>query len=234
MRLASEVEESSTIEEPSYKYTQLSDGAKEKVKQWWYEHGADYDWYDDTYERFKEEGYELGFQLGVINFSGFYSQGDGACWSGHIDVVAWLRSHCDDSIARDAWIQLITEDYASKHIPIGFSGHYSHSGAMNVSYWEGMIDGECTDTDDGIVLLQRDTIFKGMHYKDLLNIITSSDFPYKNTSDLAEAIEESARDYADELYKQLREEYEYITSEANLIEMCEINEWVFNDEGEMV
>jgi hypothetical protein len=73
-----------------------------------------------------------------------------------------------------------------------------------------------------------------MHYKDLLNIITSSDFGFKSMSDLAEAIEQSARDYADELYKQLREEYEYITSTENLIEMCDINDWKFNNEGEMV
>jgi hypothetical protein len=83
-------------------------------------------------------------------------------------------------------------------------------------------------------LMQQESIFKGMNALDLLNIITSSDFEFKSMSDIAEAVEESAKDYADELYKQLREEYEYLTSEKNLIESCEANDWQFNEEGEMV
>ena len=224
-----------TIEKQSYSIQQLIEldqhEAVEKIKQWWYEHGAEYEWWDCTYESFKEEGYELGFLVGKMNFSGFYSQGDGACWSGQIDIVQWLRAHTSDSIARDAWIQLINEDFAEKHIPIGFNGHHSHSGTMSVAYWENLLNADLEGDD---VFLFKDSIFKGMHYKDLLNIITSSDFPYKSEADIAEAIEQSAKDYADELYKQLREEYEYITSTENLIEMCDINDWKFNNEGEMV
>ena len=228
-----------TIERQSYTIQQLieldQDHAVEKIKQWWYEHGAEYEWWDCAYEDFKREGCELGFDIGNINFSGFHSQGDGACWSGHIDVVAWLRAHTSDSIARDAWLQLINEDYTEKNIPIGFNGRYSHSGTMSVAYWEGMLDDEYKfDEEQWDHRLNKDSIFKGMHYKDLLNIITSSDFPYKSMADITEAIEQSAKDYADELYKRLREEYEYITSTENLIEMCDINDWKFNNEGEMV
>lgn len=224
-----------TIEE-TFTYQQLSDEAKEKVKAWWYEHGLWHDWYEDSYERFKEEGYELGFVIGRINFTGFYSQGDGACWSGQIDLVQWLNTHTEDSIAREAWCQLMQEGWADKHIPIGFDGRYSHSGTMSIGYWDGMIgdpDG-IRDLEPDHQLMQQASIFKGMNALDLLNIITSSDFPYKSMADIAEATHESARDYADEIYKQLREEYEYLTSEANLIEMCDINDWQFNNEGEMV
>lgn len=233
MQTIEEVEEIST----TYTYQQLTDEAKEKVKQWWYEHGLWDEWYDDTYERFKEEGYALGFNIGRINFSGFYSQGDGACWSGQIDIVAWLRSHCEDCIALEAWYQLIQEGWTEKHIPIGFgSNHYSHSGTMSCSYWDGMIGDpdSIKDLEPEHQLMQQESIFKGMNALDLLNIITSSDFEFKSMSDIAEAVEESARDYADELYKQLREEYEYLTSEKNLIESCEANDWQFNNEGEMV
>ena len=228
------------IEKQSYTIQQLMEldqhEAVEKIKQWWYQHGSDYQWWDDTYERFKEEGYELGFLIGKMYFSGFYSQGDGASWSGQIDIVAWLRAHTEDSIAREAWIQLINEGWANKHIPVGQSGRYCHSDTMSVAYWDGMIgDPESIqDLEPSHQLMQQESIFKGMNALDLLNLITSSDFPYKSMADIAEAIEQSARDYADELYKQLREEYEYITSTENLIEMCDINDWKFNNEGEMV
>jgi hypothetical protein len=224
-----------TLEEPSYTYQQLSDEAKERVKQWWYEHGAEHGWHEYVYENVKEEGADLGFDIGRMNFSGFYSQGDGACWSGHIDVVVWLRTHTEDSIAREAWIQLINEGWTDKRMPIGFDGRYSHSGTMNIGYWEGLIgdpDG-IKDLEPDHQLMQRDTIFKGMTPLDLLNIITSSDFPYKSMADIAEAIEQSAKDYADELYNRLRDEYEYITGEENLIEMCDINDWKFDEEGGM-
>jgi hypothetical protein len=132
-----------TIEKQSYTIQQLIEldqhEAVEKIKQWWYEHGSDYQWWDDTYEQYKEEGYELGFLIGKMYFSGFYSQGDGASWSGQIDIVAWLRAHTEDSIAREAWIQLINEGWAEKHMPVGQSGHYCHSGTMSVAYWDGMI-----------------------------------------------------------------------------------------------
>jgi hypothetical protein len=226
-----------TMEElKTYTYEQLTDEAKENVKQWWWEHGAEYEWWDCAYEDFKEDGKALGFDVGKINFSGFYSQGDGACWSGQIDVVVWLRAHCEDSIARDAWCQLINEGWADKQLPVGYSNnHYSHSGTMSVSYWEGLIGDpdSIKDLEPEHQLMQRDTIFKSMSALDLLNLITSSDFLYTNMADIAEAIEQSARDYADELYKRLREEYEYITSEANLIEMCDINDWKFDEGGRM-
>lgn len=220
------------ITETTYTYQELSDEAKEVVKRWWYEHGVDPDWYDYVYENFKNEGYELGFDVGRMNFSGFYSQGDGACWSGQIDIVAWLRSHCEDSIARDAWCALIQDDFTGKHMPIGYnSNHYSHSGTMSISHWEGAMFDYNLEGDEAT--LREQSIFKGMNCYDVFKIITSSDFPYKSVADLAEAIEQSARDYADELYKQLREEYEHIISEENLIEMCEINDWKFDEEGKM-
>jgi hypothetical protein len=82
--------------------------------------------------------------------------------------------------------------------------------------------------------MQQESIFKGMNALDLLNLITSSDFDLKSMADIADALKESAKDYADKLYKQLREEYEYMTSEESLIESCEANDWQFNNEGEMV
>jgi hypothetical protein len=226
MHTTEEVEISST----TYTYQQLTDEAKEKVKQWWCEHGLWHKWYDDTYERFKEDGYALGFVIDKMNFTGFYSQGDGACWSGQIDVATWLKTHTEDSIARDAWCALIAEDFCDKHFSIHFRGHYSHSNTMICVGWD-WID---ANGEEDYLYLTKPSIFQGMHYKELHNLIRSTDFPYTDPNDIEQAGFESAKDYADELYKQLREEYEYLTSEESLIESCEANDWQFNNEGEMV
>jgi hypothetical protein len=214
-------------EQTRFKYEELSDEAKEKVKQWWYEDGAEHEWWDCVYEDAKEQGKELGFDIGRINFSGFYSQGDGACWSGQIGIVRWMRAHCKDSIALDAWAQLVDEGWLDSTLAIGYRDHPYRSGTMSVS-WYAELDGIEDNEVEG------ECIFKGMPANELVKLITSSDLEYKSMADLTEAIEQSAREYADKIYNQLREEYEYITSEANLIEMCEINDWRFDDEGRLV
>ena len=227
MHTTEEVEEIST----TYTYQQLTDEAKEKVKQWWYEHGAEYDWWDDTYEDFKRDGYELGFVIDKMNFTGFYSQGDGACWEGQIDVATWLKTHTEDSIARDAWRALIAEDFCDKHFSIHTkNNHYSHSNTMTCVGWD-WVD---ANGEEDYLYLTKPSIFQGMHYKELHNLIRSTDFPYTDPNDIEQAGFESAKEYADELYKRLREEYEYLTSEESLIESCEANDWQFNEEGEMV
>jgi len=230
MQTIEEVEEIST----TYTYQQLTDEAKEKVKAWWSEHGIWDDWYEDTYERFKKEGYALGFVIDKMNFSGFYSQGDGACWSGQVDVATWLKTHTEDSIARDAWCALIAEDFCDKHFSIHTrSNHYSHSNTMTCVGWD-WIDVDCSDLENSNHYLTDPSIFQGMQYTELHNLIRSTDFPYTDPNDIEQAGFESAKEYADELYERLKTEYEYLTSEKNLIESCEANDWQFNNEGEMV
>lgn len=228
-----------TIVEPqTYTIQQLieleQDEALERIRHWWQEHGAEHDWWDYIYDDAKSEGYQLGFVINDINFSGFYSQGDGACWEGQVDLAQWLKTHTEDSIGREAWLTLIREEYCDKHLGVSFSGRYSHSNTMrcNGLDWVDDIDGFGIRDEDAF--LKGDSIFNGMRYTDLHNIIRSSGYPYTDPNDLEEAMFESAKDYADEIYSRLRKEYEYIMSDENLIEMCSINEWKFNKEGEMV
>jgi hypothetical protein len=96
------------------------------------------------------------------------------------------------------------------------------------------VDVDCSDVENSNHYLTQPSIFQGMQYTELHNLIRSTDFPYTDPNDIEQAGFESAKDYADELYKQLREEYEYLTSEASLIEACEANDWKFNNEGEMI
>jgi hypothetical protein len=95
------------------------------------------------------------------------------------------------------------------------------------------LDVDLSDEHNPSHYIQQPSIFQGMKYTELHNLIRSTDYPYKDPNDIEKDAFESAKDYADEMYKRLREEYEYITSEENLIEMCSINDWKFNNEGEL-
>ena len=43
-----------------------------------------------------------------------------------------------------------------------------------------------------------------------------------------------AQKYADEIFKQLREEYDAYTSEEYFIDLCDINGWRFDNNGNIV
>jgi hypothetical protein len=48
--------------------------------------------------------------------------------------------------------------------------------------------------------------------------------------ELVEWVQEEARDYAQDIYTQLEEEHDYLTSEESFIEHCECNDVQFDVE----
>jgi hypothetical protein len=217
-----------TIEVEVYKWEELSQTAKDRARDWYIE-GMDYEWWEGVYESVKEDGYELGFCIDDIRFSGFWSQGDGASWTGQVDVRQWLEKHGPDSIGVSAWCALIQEDVVSKHIQVTQSGHYSHHETMGFANVEDHTD---EFTDDWQMELT--SIFKGMEVQHLFDIIVTDDTcPYKNVDDLTTAIAISAKDYAKDIYVRLREEYEYLCSEEMMIDHFEANDYHFTNEGEL-
>lgn len=220
--------------ETAYKWEELSQTAKDKARHHYIENFT-YDWWDSVYEMAKEDGYTKGFCIDHIYFSGFWSQGDGACWVGQVDVRQWLESHCKDSIGISAWCELIQEDYVQKHISVRQSGNYSHEHTMRFSDLDFELDTDPENASTNGFPMANDTIFKGMEWKLLLNIIVADEAcPYQSLEQIQEDIEESARDYARHIYKQLEEEYEYLTSEEAVGEFYEANDFLFNEEGEAI
>ena len=63
-----------------YKFNELADGVKEKVRDRYRENYPDTEWWDIIYERIMEKAEEYGITLKDedIQFTGFWSQGDGA------------------------------------------------------------------------------------------------------------------------------------------------------------
>lgn len=217
-----------TIEVEVFKYGELSESAQQKAREWYIE-CMDYEWWDSVYELAIEDGYEKGFCIDKIYFSGFYSQGDGASWVGQVDVRQWLETHEKDSIGLSAWCQLIQEDVVTRHVKVDqISSHYSHENTMRFS---DVLDDEGVEDDD---LMQLPSIFKGMPVHHLFDIIaTDDDCPIKTTEGLTQAIEESAKAYARDIYQRLREEYEYLCSEEMMIDHFECNDYYFDETGRL-
>lgn len=87
-----------TIETKVFQYAELDDDAKEKARDWYRSGALDYDWWDYMYEHVSTAARLIGIELEYrqaknqkgepiagqpcIWFSGFSSQGDGACFEG--------------------------------------------------------------------------------------------------------------------------------------------------------
>ena len=136
-------------------------------------------------------------------------------------MVAWLDKHKPEDAQAHVVIALIENDWAEKKLKISFSSsHYTHSNTMvrNNWYWQ-------TDTDTHLEV----GMFKGASVSNLFDALPED---YADT--IADEVLQSARNYADEIYKQLRDEYERMCSEEYIAELCDANEYLFNKKGELL
>lgn len=216
-------------------YNELSATAQERVREQ-YINSLDYEWWDCVYEDAIENGKELGFYIDKIYFSGFWSQGDGASWEGQVDVGQWLKTHTEDSIGLTAWVELINNNWASKHIKVSSkNNHYSHSGTMSFDHWEIFINLNYEPEDNLLGAFGGSSILQDMPVATVMDLIMADPHTkLKREDDVAEAIAESARDYADEIYKKLQKEYEWLCSELVMVEHFEANDINFDEEGEVL
>lgn len=86
------------IEKTIYQFDELTDSAKEKARNW-YRRACDEDtfWSEIVIDMAKEAGNMIGFDVDEIYWRGFWSQGDGACWTGSVRYAAG----CARGVARE-------------------------------------------------------------------------------------------------------------------------------------
>ena len=183
-----------------------------------------------THYKEDEELKAKGFDIDEIHYSGFSSQGDGACWKGRVDLkkyitLNWLAPEV--AVKREVILALLDNDDITPRVMISLMpSRYSHSNTMQV--------------DDGIevyfnsrVIIDatgcRDSIFFGAYSQDILEAIGGEAF----LREVEDEVLSAAKELADTIYKALEKEYEYQHSEECVSELAEANDWDFNEEGEM-
>lgn len=134
-----------TIETTVYAYNELSDKAKEKAKAWYSETLDSSDYYH-VQENFEDQLRIIGFYDVVTQWSGFNSQGDGACFTGRFecsDVATALAKlneyhNFDKEFLEQAAIILnIANNFNMKGETLRFrvihSGRYYHHNSIDLS-----------------------------------------------------------------------------------------------------
>jgi hypothetical protein len=116
-----------------YQYDELSDEAKEKAREKLRDVNVEYDkWWDFVYGYWTEKLEAIGFEDIDIRFSGFWNQGDGASFTGNVDLVKYIRSQrmatrfrfLLDGIKKHGWC---LETFITR------SGNYVHECSTDIS-----------------------------------------------------------------------------------------------------
>lgn len=195
-----------------YSYADASEELKKKIL----ENHADINvnhssWADWTIDEEKADLEEQGFLEPTIYFSGFWSQGDGACFDiKKFDVAQYIKFH---KLEKD--FPKITSQ------PAPFFGyikkldsHYSHENTR--SFYVNIEESEFT--------LQESTEeWRNAYMRE-----------YEKEAELLEAhIEETRYNLSKNIYKNLQNVYESLCEDEEVIATLEANEYLFNEDGQI-
>ena len=113
-----------------FSFIELSKEGKEKAIENYYDISVGYDWWEIVEEDFKEQMNTKGFMISRIYFTGFASQGDGACFEGEmINLKRFLNSSKRQKEFKP-FIELASEQDLT--ITTKQRGRYCHEQCMDV------------------------------------------------------------------------------------------------------
>lgn len=237
-----------------YKFEELSDLAKEKAREWWRrcQDGDNY-WSEFTIEEAVEQGQLLGIEFKehdvktiggktygkpCIWWSGFWSQGDGACFEG-----TWHASKVNADKVADGWgdspetkeIKRIAEGLTeiAKRFPycsfkVRQVGYYSHSHSTSFDLYSGVDDMTHEQLEDR----WKSGDDPGWNDKNILDV---QQLWKDRAEDEFEAVHDTlielARDFMDWIYKRLEQEWEYQNSDEMVDYVLINNDYEFEEDG---
>lgn len=117
------------------KFQELSDIQKQKVIEKNRQINVDYDWFDYQIDEFKTMLEAIGFYDAQVYFTGFWSQGDGACFTGNYrykkDCLDFVKNNAPEFYDYVKMLQEIQKNnFYSINCDIKSKSNYSHSGTM--------------------------------------------------------------------------------------------------------
>lgn len=175
----------------------------ELIEKYW-DINVDHDWWQFTYDEFKIEMQTKGITVNDMNFTGFYSQGDGASFTGRIDMIAFLKVH---ELEQRFMGATFFAGQGELYVDINRgSSRYYHENSVNIDIEEDMYN---NFEDDSV----RYQVYETM--QDVLET---------EWKDLETEVEDICKGYMQDLYSKLRDEYESLTSREAIWETIVLNE----------
>ena len=201
-----------------YHFDELSTEAKQTAidshRSW---NVQDFEWWESSFEGFAEAADLFGLDVRqtrkslvggghrydpTIFFSGFSSQGDGACFEGCYTYKKGALKATKQAFPADSELLRIVRDLQALQqrnfyqltAAAKYRGGYNHSGCMNITV--DRADGKAFSDDD------------------------------------EESLKQLMRDFADWIYSCLEKEYDYLTSDEAVAESLRANGTEFTEDGQ--
>jgi hypothetical protein len=199
-----------------FNFDELSDAAKEKARDDYRSNGRYEGWHEGVYEDARECALPIGIRIDEIWFSGFSSQGDGACFEGTWSARDVKPGELKEHAPQDAELHRIAAEFEriascrpESSFTVKHSGHYYHK----------------YDTEFSVDLGEThfDTLVEPCNPEFLQGILD------QHEKDLIEA----ARDFMDWIYDSLRKQDEYLDSDEAVDESIVANEYEFDEDGDL-
>ena len=207
-----------TVDVQVYKFSELSDSAKVTARDKYREH----DEFEPEYEPYETAAAILGIDLTeersgkrsgtwypatTIQYSGFWSQGDGASFTGTYKFLPGCCEKIRDEFGKDETLWGIADRLSALHCRLRLA-----SG--------GWLEGKITQ--DSNMYVHSHTMDATAYDKDgeEMDIAVSDEF------------RDLMREFADWIYGCLEDDYNYQTSDENVDYILEANDYEFDEDGE--
>lgn len=185
-----------------YQFSELSDSAKENARDW-FRSGYEFD-AECTIDDYKTGAALLGIDIDHIYYSGFSSQGDGACFTGSYSYrKGWKKATKAEFgggmlktfLKTGEELQAIQSQYFYRlTADITHTGRYCHENSVTID-------------------------------------VTADDDLYSDLTTAEEGITEALRGLMQEIYSSLESQYDYENSDQVIDENIIDNEYQFDSEG---
>lgn len=190
-----------TVTRTLYQFDELSDRAKEKAREW-YRNASEHDeWWDCVTEDATTIGALMGWDIEQVYFSGFWSQGDGACFIGRMGYAKGCAKAVNDYAPQDTELHRIAKEWQALQ-----ARHFYK------------IDAKVAKTDHRYA--HENTVGFDV-YRDGADA----------TSELEDEVKEIGRDFMRWAYRQLEKEYEWLNADEQIDESIRANEYEFDESG---
>lgn len=167
-----------------------------------------HDWWDCVESDFVEDMKAVGITVSQLNFSGFWSQGDGACFAGKLgDAKVYLDHHHADQFPM---IRKLLEHGGDVWATSVHTGRYCHHLSTTIT----------ADHDLLFSVIDAPTEFHRAVVEEWDRLLGDE------MADFEKALIEQWRTYMQDVYRKLEAEYDHLTSDDEVWAAIEANELV--------
>jgi len=187
-------------------------------------------WHDDVIDYFKEEMEKFGLDDVEVSYSGFYSQGDGASFTADVtDTQKFMKEALE--LESDEWLDMGDGVKPKDELDA------LRSDLLDIGF-----DTREKLTPDNFIISIRRTSSRYSHQNTIEGDVDIEDIPesiedefpaYEYTDEIQDKVTDWARKKSVKLYSDLEKEYDYLTSDEAVKETIEMNDYEFDEDGEL-